>query len=75
MENQKIWQGLGDMVEPKKLLTLADELRRLTKMYHEAREKQLGITLGLLDIQAEVWCLYKDRGIVPPPEILEFFKP
>lgn len=54
---------------------LAQELDRLLKMYYKAKADQMGITLGLMDIQAEVHCLYKERGRQVPPEILEFFKP
>lgn len=56
-------------------LTLQQELQRLLKMYHKAKSDQMGITLGLMDIHAEVALLYKERGLQVPLEIKEFFQP
>lgn len=60
-------------IEEKKA-NLRQELDRLSAMYQQAKRDQLGITLGLLDIQAEVYKIYKELGLVPPAEVLEAFR-
>lgn len=54
---------------------LKEEVKRLQQMYLKAKADQLGVTMGLLDINAELQLVYKDRGMKVPPEIEEFFKP
>ena len=77
-ENAQLDEEVRATMDPAKEfrpLTLREELARLLKMYHKAKADQMGITMGLMDIHAEVALLYKERGLQVPAEIKEFFQP